>query len=308
MAQLSLFDFAGLAFGGYSLLESRKRAAELSEGMNKQYANNQEYQNALLGVMGQREQSSQAFQGEMAELARQVGEDMQGNQLPPETVARINGLVDFFVGGGQAANLAILKPQFEALEGALKGQMVGIDNDHGARMFTIANNLTGEAKIRALMNLDKETTDKKEQIRQQYLTDVANLNIKLTDQYTQWALGSKDKDTATKLETFKTVGSIATAGKPSAADYSVIGYERAHADPMKYLYLDSAGTGKTTSDTSGNIMKLIGNVANRDAQKPIAERQEVLKTPQPTIGVGNTSATPVSKDPFKDVDLWDIIK
>lgn len=277
----SLFDFANLAFGTYSLLKNKQQAEELSTAMNQQYASNQGYQGALMGVMGQREQASQAYQQQMSELARTTGEQMSAGALPEETVQRINGLVDYFVGGGEAINLGILKPQFDALDGSFKTQLKGVENDRSARMFTIANNLTGEAKTRALLNLDKETADQKESMRQEYLTNMANLNIQLTNQYMQWALGSKDKDAATKLETFKTVGSIAAAGKPSGADYGAVTQATANADPMGYLAYEKAQTGQATASTAGNLMKLLSGYGK--TEQPTAQPAQVKKSEPATF-------------------------
>ena len=298
----SLFDFAGLAFGAFSLMDNKKKAEQLSEAMNQQYAGNQAYQSALMGLMGQREKASQAYQTQMTELARTAGEQMKEGELPAETVARINGLVDYFVGGGEAVNLGILKPQFDALDGAYKAEVMGINNDRGAQMFTIANNLTGEAKMRALLALDKDVADKKEAVRQKHLSDMANLNIQLTNQYTQWALGSKDKDAATKLQTLQTVGAISAAGKPASADYDSVTKAFAVGDMMPYLAGEKNVAGQSTASTGAGIMKLLGNVADRSAPQKTAEVEQVKKA-EPVVNFTFPWAQPQAQtQPKNDTD------
>jgi len=121
------------------------------------------------------------------ELNKMVG---QGR----ETVAMQEGLAQYFIGGGRASKLDIpgFRDQFSEIDYALQEQQRRIDAQGRSAQQMIAENIPpGGAKLRALADLAIKTQDEKGRAVRESQSRKRDLDVQLTNQYTQQAMGFK---------------------------------------------------------------------------------------------------------------------
>lgn len=110
------------------------------------------------------------------------------------TVALQEGLAKYFLGGGKASRLDIpgFQDQFGEIDFALQEQERLIDDQSKDAQQMIADNIPpGGAKLRALANLAIKTQDAKGKAVRESQSRKRDLDVQLTNQYTQAAMGAK---------------------------------------------------------------------------------------------------------------------
>jgi len=123
-----------------------------------------------------------------AKALNQMMEQGQG------TVAMQQGITEYFLGGGKASQLDVpgFQDQFGEIDFALQEQNRLIDSQSKSAQQMIAENIPpGGAKLRALADLAIKTQDAKGKATRESQTAKRDLDVKLTNQYTQQAMGAK---------------------------------------------------------------------------------------------------------------------
>ena len=105
--------------------------------------------------------------------------------------AKVEGLNEYFLGGGRASDLNIpgFREQFAEVDFSLQEEQRRVDAAAMKERQAIADNLSGGAKIRALVELARKTQDLKGKAAGQATQKKRDLDISLTNQYLSGAMG-----------------------------------------------------------------------------------------------------------------------